>query len=1098
MIPGFAGHLISEVVLERRTLVQLSTVGAAARIATARRRMAVAWRRAASSLGPASSLTALVEIGAEPVARALGFSREPPPVVLRGAVFITLSARTEPVGLLVCPWGQPLDTFWRTAVVEARQRGIAWVFLFNGMRLRLVEAARPYSRRHAEFEIDLVMDDDESFARFWTACGAAAFSATSPGGLLIASIVRESEQHATEVCRSLRSGVLDASASILRALAGRRPSVVLDASFEQSLTIVYRILFLLFAEARGLVPLWHAVYRQSYSIESLREAAERHGPAPGLWDALRASSHLAHAGCVAGDLRVSAFNGRLFAPSRTPLAERRGLDDEAARRAVLALTTRATAGGRGRERIAYRDLGVEQIGAVYEALLDYAPARGPTVSLQPGSGRRKATGTFYTPQSLAEYLVRQTIEPLVCDKSPADILRLRVLDPAMGSGAFLVAAVRYLARAYEMALVRQGGCHAADLGPVEQALIRRTVAERCLFGVDVNPMAVQLARLSLWLATLAIDRPLSFLDHHLLTGDSLLGAWLTCLERPPVSARRRRSSETLPLFADLPIEPVIRSALPVRFTLGLRSSDTVEEVRAKEQALAALNRADSSLSRWRRVADLWCAQWFSSTGFPAPAFRDLSDVILGGRSALSDRVARACLTDAEAVAAARRFFHWELEFPEVFFDERGERLVAPGFDAIVGNPPWDMVRADSGDDNHRARARRDEGQVLRFIREAGVYEATPGGHTNRYQLFVERAVTLVKGGGRLGLVLPSGLAVDHGSASLRRLLFSRCDVDDLVGFDNRRGIFPVHRSVRFVLLTATGGRPTRETGCRLGLADLAALDPVDDRSADVRSRSPVRVTPALLERLTGADMAVPDFRSAIDLAIAERSAALFPPLGSDSGWAARFGRELNATDDRGCLRRPPARGLPVVGGRQIEPFRMLADAPWRITPAMASRHVGDRHLHARLAYRDVAAATNRLTLIAAILPAGCVSTHTLFCLRTRVPSLAQHFLCALFNSFVLNYLVRLRVTTHVTTAIVERLPVPAPGQAPTFREVAAFGRCLGRRHDPHAFARLNARVAELYGLSEQEFTHVLGTFPLVPRAERDLAASAYRELCARP
>jgi hypothetical protein len=177
---------------------------------------------------------------------------------------------------------------------------------------------------------------------------------------------------------------------------------------------------------------------------------------------------------------------------------------------------------------------------------------------------------------------------------------------------------------------------------------------------------------------------------------------------------------------------------------------------------------------------------------------------------------------------------------------------------------------------------------------------------------------------------------------------------------------------------------------------------------------------------------------------------------------------------------------------------MLADAPWRITPAMASRHVGDRHLHARLAYRDVAAATNRLTLIAAILPAGCVSTHTLFCLRTRVPSLAQHFLCALFNSFVLNYLVRLRVTTHVTTAIVERLPVPAPGQAPTFREVAAFGRCLGRRHDPHAFARLNARVAELYGLSEQEFTHVLGTFPLVPRAERDLAASAYRELCARP
>jgi hypothetical protein len=140
----------------------------------------------------------------------------------------------------------------------------------------------------------------------------------------------------------------------------------------------------------------------------------------------------------------------------------------------------------------------------------------------------------------------------------------------------------------------------------------------------------------------------------------------------------------------------------------------------------------------------------------------------------------------------------------------------------------------------------------------------------------------------------------------------------------------------------------------------------------------------------------------------------------------------------------------------------------------------------------VAGAANRLTLIAAILPAGCVSTHTLFCLRGRLPLHAQHFLCALFNSFVLNYLVRLRVTTHVTTAIVEHLPVPAAGRTPAYGEVAALGRCLHRRRDPQAIARLNARVAKMYGLSAEEFAHVLSTFPLVPGGERELAAREYR------
>jgi hypothetical protein len=208
----------------------------------------------------------------------------------------------------------------------------------------------------------------------------------------------------------------------------------LDDAFEQALTVVYRLVFLLFAEARALVPVWHPV-RESYSLDALRTLVEGTKGPEGIWEALRAITRLAHAGCLAVDLKVTPFNGRLFAPARTPLAERQELDEEAAQRAILALSTRQSDRG-GRERIAYRDLGVEQLGAVYETLLDYEPVRAPHVMLRPGSGVRKATGTFYTPQPIAEYLVRRTLGPLVHDASPERILQLRIVDPSMGSGAF--------------------------------------------------------------------------------------------------------------------------------------------------------------------------------------------------------------------------------------------------------------------------------------------------------------------------------------------------------------------------------------------------------------------------------------------------------------------------------------------------------------------------------------------------------------------------------------------------------------------------------------------------------------------------------------
>ncbi len=1115
MLPGVGGHLVSEFFLESRLAAGEDGDEGRAAAERARRRLMLS-RQRCHSIGPASSVRTLVEVAAAPLVEALGF--EPPTDVAADPSVATASLRgaSHNVALLVAPWGERLDPLWRVAVTHAIRRSASWCLMFNGTHLRLVDAARLYARRYIEFDVDLAIDDDRSFAAFWFVLRADRFErqgdrARTP----LHAIVEASEQQASGVSRSLRQGVLAASADVLGALVGptATPRAPIGESFEQALTIVYRLLFLLFAEARGLVPLWHPLYRESYSVEALRAAAEHAAGAAGLWDALRAIARLAHAGCRAGDLRVTPFNGRLFAPSRTPLADRRDLDDEAARRAVLAVSTRPSPDRAGRERIAYRDLGVEQLGAVYETLLDYEPrarhvARPPrggqrtTVTLEPGSGVRKATGTFYTPQPIAEYLVRRTLGRLVHDAPPDRILGLRIVDPAMGSGAFLVAACRYLAAAYEAALVRAGGCHASDFGERERASIRRTIAERCLYGVDLNPMAVQLARLSLWLTTLAADRPLTFLDHRLQVGDSLLGAWLASLRRAPVRRPRRSAADrpALPLFEGGDVRAVLKDALPIRFTLESVPNDTLDQVRAKERALAALNRRDGALATWKRIADLWCASWFAAPpqALPSSAFGALSDQLVTGRGALPDAMRDAYLGTAGAISEARRFFHWELEFPEVFFGADGARLPAPGFDAVIGNPPWDMIRADAGSADARSQSRDAVRHLLRFTRDSGLYTAQSDGHANRYQLFLERAMALTRPGGGIGLVLPFGLATDHGSARLRRRLLTGCDVDALVGFDNQRGVFPIHRSVRFLLLTATAGSPTRAIACRLGERDPAVLEAIGDQP-EAGASFPVQITPALLHRLSGDELTIPDLRTATDVAIAERAAALFPPLGADRGWAARFGRELNATDDRRHF-RSGGPGLPVVEGKQLEPFRADVTASrQRIADRDATRLLGPaRHDRPRLCYRDVASATNRLTLIAALLPAGCVSTHTVCCLRTRLPLTAQYFLCGLFNSFVVNYLARLRVTTHVTAAMVERLPIPLEDDGPrAVREIAALARRLARRPDGIAAARLQALVAGLYQLSHAEFAHVLDTFPLVSREERDAAMRLYETTKSR-
>jgi hypothetical protein len=331
-------------------------------------------------------------------------------------------------------------------------RATRWCLCFNGPSLRVVDARRTYARRHAEIDLRIAARDPVAAGLLRALLRADAFGTVDSAAL--DRVVAISEQYRASVRASLQDGVHDALTQLMRAFARSRRRRDAprsgDALFDESLTVVYRVLFLLFAEARGLVPSWHPTYRDGYTIESLRPAIELEVRPRGLWESLQAIARLAHRGCRAGELRVPPFNGRLFSPGARaprrigPPGRRRrarraaGADDPpGARRARADLVC-------GPRRRAAR-------GRLRAHPLDYAApgcmpvtGPGPRPALVRG-GRRKASGSFYTPRSLTEFIVRRTLAPLVHDASPDDVLGLRVLDPAMGSGAFLVAACRYLA-----------------------------------------------------------------------------------------------------------------------------------------------------------------------------------------------------------------------------------------------------------------------------------------------------------------------------------------------------------------------------------------------------------------------------------------------------------------------------------------------------------------------------------------------------------------------------------------------------------------------------------------------------------------------------
>jgi hypothetical protein len=1012
------------------------------------------WRSVEQPCGPATGLRTLFDVAAMPLFARLGFRARQPQFVAGSATATLVTPEQHTVALLVRPWSQRPPTVWRDATAAARNCGAQWCCVFAPPLLSIIPASGHAARRSLDFTLPDVIHP-ASLATFLSLAHADTFDRRALEHWLALATTEQAR-----VRSDLQHAVMDALGEFTTVLQRRKSAV---PALDEALTLVYRILFLLFAESRNLVPHHHPWYREHYTLSSLCQEALHTTPPRGLWDGFAAISRLSRQGGHVDTLQVFPFNGHLFSTQSAPsLESTRGngqpsresdTRDAVLARALIGLATRREP--TGRVAISYADLGVEELGAIYERLLDT-------------DGTRKHTGTFYTPQPLADLVVQRTLAPLVEGLSADAILTLRVLDPAMGSGAFLVAALRYLSNAYELALIKDGRCVAADLTEAEHANVRRRVAQQCLFGVDANPVAVQVARLSIWLATLAHAKPLSFLDHRLRVGNSLVGASPSDLWRQPGT-----TTHVLPLFDGTRshLEVMLRHVVPTLTSLATRADDTVADVRRKEHAWAALRDESHPLSRWRLALSLWCAQWFwpANERRPSPAeIRAAADECVHDRRVLSRDQISHWLAIAQQVEREHRCFHWALEFPDVFHDVDGTTRRHPGFDAIVGNPPWEMVRRDPG---HSASATRRDSLVT-FVRESGHFPLCQRGHLNLYQPFVERSLALVRPAGRVGLIVPWGFAVDDGAAALRTAIVDAGALDTIVGCDNARGLFPIHRGLRFAVVVATPGGTPHDTHARFGVASTEVLDAMTALPEDAL---PTRLDKTMLVRLGGATRRIPDLRHDDDLKWLSDVMNAHPAMSTEAGWRARFSRELNATDDSDAFSGTSGRDhLPVADGKHIEPFVAHTDQCGRfIARRVAEQRLPDRRFaRARLVYRDVSGVGNRFTLIAAVMPADVVTTHTLFCLQGDWPLQRLHFLCGVFNSDVMNRVVRMLMGSHVTTSLVERLPVPAWRLTPRHRRIAAAARRLSTPTLPAAtrvrlIARLNSDIEALYDLERR-------------------------------
>ena len=695
--------------------------------------------------------------------------------------------------------------------------------------------------------------------------------------------------------------------------------------FEELLRLVYRLIFLFAAEDRELL---HApatpqsatkTYSDGYSLARLRErcmrrtAWDRHGDA---WEGLKATfSALGKGEPLLG---LPALGG-LFAEGQLPNLSTCKLDNRRLLAAIWRLAWMRP-DGHPLTRVNWRDMETEELGSVYESLLELTPiASADTRSFAFAEGdetrgnARKTSGSYYTPDSLVQALLDESLTPLIEETIAGKedqvaieaLLELRIIDPACGSGHFLLAAARRLASRI---------ARLSSPGTPSEADYRhwlREVARRCLFGVDRNPMAIELAKVALWIETVEPGKPLSFLDAHLRCGDALLGVYdlkalqigipddaykaLTGDDKKAASAwkarnkaeRDGRKQGELSFFE--PPKALLESARAIEAL----AEDDLQSVQKKAEAYRKLF-AGEDRHRMEAACDLYIAAFLmpkteppvrtvGGAGAFIPTSRDVWDKLAGTRPL------GLIETGAVAVAKAGRAFHWPLEFPQVFFPGAGRTA---GFDLALGNPPWERIKLQEQEffasrdptiaraSNAAARRRlieniaaASEGSAeralyLEFViakrlaeassifarvsaEEGGRYPLTGAGDVNTYALFAELFNSIAI---RVGVILPTGIATDSTTAPFFAHLVAQQRLSSFFDFENRERLFPgIYFRVRFCLLVLQSASQVVKFSCLLTQPN---------QSNDKKRR--FTLTPAEIATINPNTKTAPVFRSSAD------------------------------------------------------------------------------------------------------------------------------------------------------------------------------------------------------------------------------------------
>jgi len=728
-----------------------------------------------------------------------------------------------------CPVLQISRYLWLTEV--------KWGILTNGRFWRLFE--RETSKNlDTYYEIDLQSvldrDDIEGFCYFYY------FFSQRNIPEFVEKVYRGSIDYSTEVGEELKENVYEA----LRTLAEGflKCSDVLGPDnikevHENSLIFLYRILFVLYAEYRNLLPSEeNTIYRDTYSLTSLKKEIgkkiDEKDTIPfstfNYWNRLKELFEVINKGNQ--ELGVPSYDGRLFDPEKYPFLEKYKVGDYYLAK-VIDLLSRSKDKG----FIDYRSLDIRHLGSIYEGLLEYKLKvnEREEVYLETDKGERKATGSYYTPDYIVKYIVENTLGPVIeekkkkaeeislkkqkeieekkkilagykaqLNKTPSlkeefynkkikpleeeiksdeektrmdsilldEILNIKVLDPAMGSGHFLVGATDFLA--YTLVQVLSGQEITTKpliiKEPEEEPYktkkteeeeedirwARREIVERCIFGVDLNPLAVELAKVSLWLHTISKNRPLNFLDHHLRCGNSLIGAKINELKILPQLKKKEVHSEGSHLFEDV-FQEKINILLGDFALLEKLPSDTIENIRKKEKYYQHFL---NTISRFKDVADIWTSVYFGNEfGNEEVEYYSMLNNLKAPEEKWEEFSNELWFKKGKEIAEEKRFFHWELEFPEIFF-EKDRRKENPGFDVVIGNPPYGPIFT----------------QVERYFIELNFPYSRS--NKNGAMVFIEKGLGLKKIDGFFGFIVPKSLSFSQKWASGRHLVIEQLGI----------------------------------------------------------------------------------------------------------------------------------------------------------------------------------------------------------------------------------------------------------------------------------------------------------------------------------